>query len=1149
MARTIRKPLTLMLAILLLIGLVVPAFATELETPQEPTLESDSDPPEETIQPDVSEGTSALEPDNQQASDPPDDWPDGSIEDDFPADDENLGKDDVPDYPEGITDEMLENMTPEELEELIAAYGVDWLSTSSTTALFDYVSGSRNYSIYLSSQISVTYRPNGTDSAVTAYLKNIGWHYANSLGPDHPIYCMQPHKQFAASVSGATVLQDVGINETGSSEGLRNWSNLPAERRNAIGLILLYSDQMWDSSYSVKTSYPASNPNFPLRTATQFLIYEIVTGLRDAETFNRLSSNGYTSGDVYYNAGVANVTGFASSYNALVSKIQAHYKIPSFASQSSSSAPTYTMTGDSLSLTDSNGVLSGFSISNSNGASFSKSSNTLNVTKTGSINESTAFKLSRYMPSPENSSYVLCYLSGYQTCVSLDTPSSGNVNAYFKLKANETGNLSLTKTTEDNKNLSGWQFSIYSNAACTTLVSGPHTTNTSGKLSVSGLKPGTYWVKEIGNTNASIGSLYAVGSTNPQQVTITAGNTATVSFTNKLVKGSVQFVKETNTGSSLSGWKIGLYTDAACTRAVSGSPFTTGADGKATVSNLAPGTYYAKEVDESAANPYWEYDSSVKTVVVEQNKTASVTFNNVHYGELRIKKNAVNGSAEGWTFYILSEAGQDILRTLKTGADGYAYSGRLLPGTYTVREANLGDDTYWDYDVNVERKITVTAGSQKTVEYTNTQYGRMEFHKTTNTGHHLEGWTFIVYKDGNKIGEYSTDINGYACTGKLEPGRYIVQERVSEDVYWMGDINFHTVTVTAGETAADYWRNCELGKGVFHKTTNTGENLSGWTITVYSDAACTQEVAHVTTDDNGTAGHFLEPGIYYAKETGDVNGRFENEYWLVDGNAKQFEIKPHEDTAIEFSNTHLGKILIVKTMEAEGPLENWQFKITDSTGESITAATDVNGHLLTDTLLPGEYTVEEILPQDSPYVCLSRNPQKITVEQGKTAEVSFVNGIRTGSITIQKNDITGNPLADAQFVLEWSEDGTKWTILTTSEKLEKGKCHADGLVNGCLTTGQTGLIQWTNLYPGLYYRVTEAKAPNGYLLLDKPVFSGKLSGDKLEASFTVVNTREFTMPKTGSNMMRILTTTSTVLYALTTVTMIFLLRRKKESWE
>lgn len=98
-------------------------------------------------------------------------------------------------------------------------------------------------------------------------------------------------------------------------------------------------------------------------------------------------------------------------------------------------------------------------------------------------------------------------------------------------------------------------------------------------------------------------------------------------------------------------------------------------------------------------------------------------------------------------------------------------------------------------------------------------------------------------------------------------------------------------------------------------------------------------------------------------------------------------------------------------------------------------------------------------------------------------------------------------------------------------------------------TGQTGLIQWTNLYPGLYYRVTEVRAPNGYLLLDKPVFSGKLSGDKLEASFTVVNTREFTMPKTGSDTMRIITATSTVLYALTTVTMILLLRRKKESWE
>ena len=61
--------------------------------------------------------------------------------------------------------------------------------------------------------------------------------------------------------------------------------------------------------------------------------------------------------------------------------------------------------------------------------------------------------------------------SSYQTTVSLDTASAGSLNAYFKLKAApRPGSISLTKTTEDGENLSGWKFGIYSDAACTKLV-------------------------------------------------------------------------------------------------------------------------------------------------------------------------------------------------------------------------------------------------------------------------------------------------------------------------------------------------------------------------------------------------------------------------------------------------------------------------------------------------------------------------------------------------------------------------------------------------------------------------------------------------------------------------------------------------------
>lgn len=193
-----------------------------------------------------------------------------------------------------------------------------------------------------------------------------------------------------------------------------------------------------------------------------------------------------------------------------------------------------------------------------------------------------------------------------------NTGGTHNEHAYFKIKAPSLGNISLTKTTEDGQNLSGWQFGIYADAACTSLIAGPYTTNSSGNLSITGLTAGTYFVKELGHTDRTIHALYTCSSTNPQKVTVTSGGTTLVTFYNKLNTGSVKLIKETNTGKNLSGWQIGLYTDAACTNSVSGSPFTTGADGTVTVSGLQKGTYYAKEI--STDDPYWEFDTAVKSV-------------------------------------------------------------------------------------------------------------------------------------------------------------------------------------------------------------------------------------------------------------------------------------------------------------------------------------------------------------------------------------------------------------------------------------------------------------------------------------------------------------------------------------------------------
>ena len=1098
-----KRCIALLMALVLVLGTVPTAFAAETTT--EPTIITEStmptDPTETTAETEATQATTeTTEPISETTA------------------------------PTEQTEPVTEDKGPP-----MMSTGNNGIMTAASTQgsimLFDF-SDNGNYTTVLNSQLTVKYKPNGTGTTRTAYIKNLGWHFArygNVPYADDPLYCIEPWRNYAASTSGNSVDRDVTLNGSGSTAGATVWYDMPLARRNAIGLILLYTDELWDHSISVTTTKKDSNPNVPLRIACQFLIYEIVCGLRDAETFQLKSSNeSGTAGDIFYNAGVDAVPYFAPNYNQLVSLVQGSLQIPSFTSASSSTAPTITLIGEETSVYDSNGVLSNFIFTDGNGAEFYKSGNTLYIYQTGDISESTVYKATRSIPSAANSTYSIWYMSGstYQTTISLYSPSTGTLNAYYKLKAPVTGEINLTKITEDGLNLSGWRFGIYSNSACTSLVSGPHTTNSSGKISVNGLSAGTYYVKELGHTDSSINALYTCSSTNPQKVTLSSGGSASVSFYNKLNPSGLSLTKTTEDGLNPSGWQFGIYSDAACTSLISG-PHTTDSSGKISVTGLAPGTVYVKELghtDSSINALYTCSSTNPQAVTLTAGQTSTVSFHNIlNRGGVKLVKETNTGeNLAGWQIGLyLDSACTDSVpgSPFATGADGTITVTGLEPGTYYAREVDTGDP-YWEYDTAV-KTVTVAVNQTATVTFTNTHFGRIEFRKTTNTGNHLDGWTFRVRDyDGNIIGDYTTNENGYACTENLPLGRYTVVELPTEDYYWNCELGFHDVTVKASETVVDEWLNREQGLGWFHKSTNTGESLEGWIITIYADEACTQELCTTTTKENGRTGYYLDPGIYYAKETGDTEGRFENEYWLVDETVQRFEIKPHEDTEVFFTNIQYGKLKIIKKMEDEGSVAGWKFRITDAQGKEIDGSPFTSGEdgtIMPNNLLPGTYTIEELIPEDSPYYCKSENPQTVTVTQGQVAEVTFTNALRSGEIIISKVDNTGTPRAGAEFLLEWSEDGSTWLPVFHSAIVTKGSCSSTGLTDGKLISGDDGLATFEGLYLNLQYRLTETKAPEGLQLLTEAAFQGELPIDTdYIKELTVVNVPNFTMPMTGS---------------------------------
>ena len=392
--------------------------------------------------------------------------------------------------------------------------------------------------------------------------------------------------------------------------------------------------------------------------------------------------------------------------------------------------------------------------------------------------------------------------------------------------------------------------------------------------------------------------------------------------------------------------------------------------------------------------------------------------------------------------------------------------------------------------------------------------GQIQVKKTTNTGQNLSGWKFeIVDKATNKVVKtVTTDSKGLATATNLPAGEYIVREVGGGNAYWQLDTSNHTVTVVAGQTATVTVKNIHRGRIVVQKNAVNG-SAQGWKFEIWQGDTL---VETLTTGGDGRAvSKYLLPGNYKVKELHDRDGT----YWEYDVKVEQnATVTAGKDTTVTYTNTQYGLLQIVKTMADGTSPAGWVFRVTDSTGQEVPGSpftTGEDGVILSGKLAPGTYTVEEIIPEDSLYFCDSPNPQTVVVTAGATASVSFTNALRPGKINIQKVDTLGNPLSGAVFLLEWSTDGKIWNPIVYSESIQAGGCSNPNVVDGCITTGEDGLASWENLHPGLYYRVTEVKAPGGYQLLTEPVFTGKLPIEDLTVSLRVVNAPIFTLPQTG----------------------------------
>lgn len=549
------------------------------------------------------------------------------------------------------------------------------------------------------------------------------------------------------------------------------WNALSASQQKAVGLALLYGYQ------GNRDNLTGSDDEKWL--ATQTLVWEFVTGYRSASApYEQTSSTIYS---LHFGSNYPN-EGARAAYEQIVSMLNRHKTVPSFMNGGSRELE-YKDGRYTLTLTDTNGVLSEYDISVSNrSVSVEKSGNTLTLSSAEAFTGFVRVTANRNnIPIVSESAKLIAYGDPDLQDLITGVENAEPVSAYLDLET-PTGSVALKKTSEDGV-VEGITFTVAGNGINQTVK-----TNAAGEFQIDGLVPGVYTVTEQGYERYE--------PQNVQRVTVIGGQTATVNFNNVLKRGDLVVTKTSEDG-LVEGMTFHLYGTS-----LSGLPVdeyaTTDSSGKAYFNDVLIGTGYTLE----------EVDTPVRYVVpdsqkaaVEWNTVTEKSFTNVlkKWQATVTKSDVATGSAQGnaslaGAVYGVYK-GDQLIDSYTTDENGQFTTSYYVCGDdWSIREISpsegyLLDDT--SYHVGAEPELY-------TVEYNHTANdvteqiikGNIALIKHTDDGEtQLEtpeaGAEFAVYL--KSAGSYDAakdterdylicDENGFAETKDLPYGIYTVHQ-------------------------------------------------------------------------------------------------------------------------------------------------------------------------------------------------------------------------------------------------------------------------------------------------------------------------------------------------------------------------------------
>lgn len=732
-------------------------------------------------------------------------------------------------------------------------------------------------------------------------------------------------------------------------------------------------------------TYPG-HQTLQYRAATQGLIWDTIVGGGAHTTFWTERYAGGTQLDV------------SREQNEINNLIAHHYDRPSF-----NGGVYKVQVGETITLTDTNGVLGNYNVSVS-GANYNVNGNTLTITPTSSG----SITLNLTKNTPYDSGYKLFIGDGIQNMFVPGTidpvRAAVRINAYYGQVEINKSDVETT-TAQGQATLKGAKYGVYEKSTGKLITT--ITTNENGYgISDKVLSYQEYYIKEISPSEG-----YLLDNTK-YDINMKGKEKETKNVTEKVVKNYISILKQydyvdgkTTFLNAEAGVKFEIYyPDGRLFDTI-----TTDKNGYAT-KNIPYGVWKFHQVNTTAGYEKIydfyitiNYDSEqeqyynilnnalsayLQVFKVDSDTNKTVALANTTFKILNTDTNQYVSQYVGGKVYseFKTDENGKFITYLKLEAGNYKLIEVSSPKGYLINEDGvkftIGNDTHYNY---------TTYGAFVTMYFSNKPIkGQIEIYKSGELLGIADGsfnyndktklkdivyniyaeddiksadGNYLYYNKGDFVGKMTTDEKGYAISKELPLGKYYVVEVKTQDDYVLDTTEYHIDLKEIDNKTAVVYDSLELTnilkKGTLEFTKTdlvNGDVIPNTIIEVYTIdddlifTGKTDEKGKVKIDN-------LKVGKYYILEKEAATG------YLITDEKVLFEIKDNgEVVKAEMKDKPITGTLVFSKLDVSTsePLPNTLIEIYNDKDELVySGRTDDNGEITIENLRYGKYYILE----------------------------------------------------------------------------------------------------------------------------------------------------------------------------------------------